>query len=514
MSPNLVRLPSISDLTTLLNNQNPIVLPPKSQMWFPNTAGIPQKIYSPPATGRFYPLQLVLLAETIQNAPRTMTDGFRFAKPPGRQRQRQKKPRLENKERVLTSHRHETAALIINDPTVNFPIAIPDLPPNVIPPEELHLLKTSIYPSIVTKKYTALALDPLKSHLMVYEYGVGAHWVIWDHDTGYVHLTGLWRAALQERALQKNSDGVVHVKSNSKADIVKLLELTPKSLHPFIKRVRGGFLKIQGTWVPFHLCRKLALRFCFYIRYKLVPIFGPDFPSQCLRPSDAGFGVLRFDDSPSHLLLPQLSPRLNSSTQPALFNKSFNQANQMAPAHYGQHQSLSQPYEFNERYDGNHNYKFRETTQKHLSFPNRYHPQAQGDLNFGNGHLQRVDGISIPVPGHAFTQAADSLSHQRPLPLPMQIPSQNRSLSHFATAPSMLAALALNQSATEVIRLPPSQYADVKPKAIVDQSAMTFTDMVDLVNASKCLQSLSQRESTSLELLTYLDKMRIDHILS
>lgn len=513
MSHNLVRLPSISDLTTLLNKQNPIALPPRSQLWFPNTVGAPQTIYSsPPANGHFYPFQLVLLAETIQNAPRTMADGFRFAKAPGSQRQRHKKPRLEHKERILNSHRHETAALIINDPNVNFPIAIPDLPPNVIPPDELHLLKTSIYPSIVTKKYTALALDPLKSHLMVYEYAVGAHWVIWDHDTGYVHLTGLWRAALQERALQKNSDGVVHVKSNSKADIVKLLELTPKSLHPFIKRVRGGFLKIQGTWVPFHLCRKLALRFCYYIRYKLVPIFGPDFPSQCLRPSDAGFGVLRFDDSPSHLLLPQLSPRLNSSTQPALFNKNFNQANQVAPAQFGHHQPLSQPYELNERYDGNHNYKFRGATQEQLSFTNPYHRQGQGDFNHGNGHFQIVDGMSIAVPGHAFTQAADSLPHQRPLPLPMKIPGQNRSLPQLATAPPVLIAPAFNQSAME-IRLP-SQYADVKPKAIVDQSTMTFTDMVDLVNASKCLQSISQRESTSLELLTFLDKMRLDHILS
>ncbi|ODV76632.1 DNA-binding domain of Mlu1-box binding protein MBP1, partial [Suhomyces tanzawaensis NRRL Y-17324] len=105
--------------------------------------------------------------------------------------------------------------------------------------------------------YLTLAIDPVRNYLTVYEYLVNNHWIIWDYETGFVHLTGIWKAS-----------------SSLKADIVKLLESTPKQYQPYIKRIRGGFLKIQGTWLPFNLCRVLARRFCYYIRYELIPIFG------------------------------------------------------------------------------------------------------------------------------------------------------------------------------------------------------------------------------------------------
>lgn len=34
------------------------------------------------------------------------------------------------------------------------------------------------------------------------------------------------------------------------ADIVKMIESQP-NLAPLIRRVRGGYLKIQGTWMPY-----------------------------------------------------------------------------------------------------------------------------------------------------------------------------------------------------------------------------------------------------------------------
>ena len=51
--------------------------------------------------------------------------------------------------------------------------------------------------------------------------------------------------------------------------------------HDLLKRIRGGYIKIQGTWLPFEVTRALCLRFCYPIRYLLVPIFGPTFPSEC-----------------------------------------------------------------------------------------------------------------------------------------------------------------------------------------------------------------------------------------
>ncbi|CAL9735376.1 hypothetical protein MOSE0_H04500 [Monosporozyma servazzii] len=50
---------------------------------------------------------------------------------------------------------------------------------------------------------------------------------------------------------------------------------------PFIQKVRGGYIHIQGTWLPIELARYLCITFAFPIRYLLVPLFGLEFPKQC-----------------------------------------------------------------------------------------------------------------------------------------------------------------------------------------------------------------------------------------
>ncbi|AMD20537.1 HDL207Wp [Eremothecium sinecaudum] len=60
----------------------------------------------------------------------------------------------------------------------------------------------------------------------------------------------------------------------------KKLDITP-DFHDCCKRIRGGYIKIQGTWLPFEICRELCIRFCFPIRYLLAPIFGDTFPQEC-----------------------------------------------------------------------------------------------------------------------------------------------------------------------------------------------------------------------------------------
>lgn len=159
---------------------------------------------------------------------------------------------------------------------------------------DLKLYLKLIYDSIELKKYSTSALDLNRTFLTVYQYKVNNQYIIWDYETGLVHLTGMWKATLANDLLininSKNS-----VNYGSKADIVKLLESTPKEYQPYIKRIRGGFLKIQGTWMPHKLCQILARRFCYNIRYELIPIFGSNFPNSCLKPNDLGFGELKFD---------------------------------------------------------------------------------------------------------------------------------------------------------------------------------------------------------------------------
>lgn len=76
----------------------------------------------------------------------------------------------------------------------------------------------------------------------VYEYPLNNQWIMMDIDDGYILWTGIWKAL-----------------GNSKADIVKMVDSQP-DLAPVIRRVRGGYLKIQGTWMPYEVALKLARR--------------------------------------------------------------------------------------------------------------------------------------------------------------------------------------------------------------------------------------------------------------
>ncbi len=154
----------------------------------------------------------------------------------------------------------------------NFPIhSIPSTLSPEIPDHQQQWMPTR--DGIGRRKY-ATSVDE-RNYLSVYEYLVNEQWIIWDYHTGYVHLTGLWKAL-----------------GNGKADIVKLVDSSPELEH-VIKRVRGGYLKIQGTWVPFGVARTLAQRTCYHIRYCLVPLFGAAFPAECLTPDMPGFGQLQ-----------------------------------------------------------------------------------------------------------------------------------------------------------------------------------------------------------------------------
>ncbi|RLV96053.1 Transcriptional repressor XBP1 [Spathaspora sp. JA1] len=258
---------------------------------------------------------------------------------------------------------------------VNFPV-------NKIDISNVHL--NSIFNSIQIKKYSTAAIDPFRPYLTVYEYSVNDHWIIWDYETGFVHLTGIWKASL-------------NASTHQKADIVKLLESTPKQYQPYIKRIRGGFLKIQGTWLPFKLCRILARRFCYFIRYELIPIFGADFPEYCLKPGDRGFGELKLDEI---------------------------------------------------------------TNEVQLDLPKQHLIVAPPQ-------------VSVPIRPEIIDH---NLYRSRPLPLPMQTPDASPK-QHFtpSTSSSTITSVFTNTNSS-------------------NSPNMSYTDMLDIVNASKCLQSIAQAQ--------------------
>ncbi|KAI6025336.1 hypothetical protein BKA83DRAFT_4260198 [Pisolithus microcarpus] len=113
-----------------------------------------------------------------------------------------------------------------------------------------------------------------RGYIPVYEYPLNGQWIMMDIDDGYVLWTGIWKAL-----------------GNSKADIVKMIDSQP-DLASVIRRVRGGYLKIQGTWMPYEVALRLSRRVAWPIRDDLIPLFGPNFPSTCLSPDQVGYGQI------------------------------------------------------------------------------------------------------------------------------------------------------------------------------------------------------------------------------
>ncbi|KIJ62972.1 hypothetical protein HYDPIDRAFT_93404 [Hydnomerulius pinastri MD-312] len=107
----------------------------------------------------------------------------------------------------------------------------------------------------VTKGRYITSNDP-RGYIPVYEYPLNGQWIMMDIDDGYILWTGIWKAL-----------------GNSKADIVKMIDSQP-DLAPVIRRVRGGYLKIQGTWMPYEVALRLSRRVAWPIRDDLVPLFG------------------------------------------------------------------------------------------------------------------------------------------------------------------------------------------------------------------------------------------------
>jgi len=125
----------------------------------------------------------------------------------------------------------------------------------------------------VTKGRYITSNDP-RGYIPVYEYPLNGQWIMLDMDDGYVLWTGIWKAL-----------------GNNKADIVKIIDSQP-DLASQLRRVRGGYLKIQGTWMPYEIALRLARRVAWPIRHDLVPLFGPTFPSTCLSPDQPGYGQI------------------------------------------------------------------------------------------------------------------------------------------------------------------------------------------------------------------------------
>ncbi|KAG2195482.1 hypothetical protein INT47_012026 [Mucor saturninus] len=126
----------------------------------------------------------------------------------------------------------------------------------------------------IKRDHYSTSLDT-RGYIPVYEYIINNTPIMWDRETGYVHFTGIWKAL-----------------GNSKSDIVKMVDSNPEL---GTRKIRGGFLRIQGTWIPYDYAHLLCKRTAWHIRKELVPIFGQHFPLEALHPDHPDYGCLLLD---------------------------------------------------------------------------------------------------------------------------------------------------------------------------------------------------------------------------
>ncbi|TRM57049.1 transcription regulator HTH, apses-type DNA-binding domain-containing protein, partial [Schizophyllum amplum] len=98
-----------------------------------------------------------------------------------------------------------------------------------------------------------------RGYIPVFEYPLNGQWIMMDIDDGYVLWTGIWKG--------------LSLFPCPSSDIVKMVDSHPE-LASVIRRVRGGYLKIQGTWMPYEVALRLARRVAWPIREDLIPLFG------------------------------------------------------------------------------------------------------------------------------------------------------------------------------------------------------------------------------------------------
>ncbi|KAL9623526.1 MAG: hypothetical protein Q9160_002207 [Pyrenula sp. 1 TL-2023] len=103
--------------------------------------------------------------------------------------------------------------------------------------------------------------------------------MMWDYNIGLVRTTPLFRC-----------------NGFSKTTPAKMLNRNP-GLRELCHSITGGALVAQGYWMPFEAAKAVAATFCYHMRFALIPIFGSQFPEECLKPDHQGFGEMVIDQS-------------------------------------------------------------------------------------------------------------------------------------------------------------------------------------------------------------------------
>ncbi|TLD31356.1 hypothetical protein PspLS_02735 [Pyricularia sp. CBS 133598] len=101
--------------------------------------------------------------------------------------------------------------------------------------------------------------------------------VMWDYGCGLVRMTHFFKC----RGYTKTVPGKVLNQNHGLKDITY--------------SITGGSISAQGYWMPFACARAVCATFCHPIAGALIPIFGPQFPAECIPPESPNFGRMVID---------------------------------------------------------------------------------------------------------------------------------------------------------------------------------------------------------------------------
>ncbi|KAH8681369.1 hypothetical protein BX600DRAFT_505069 [Xylariales sp. PMI_506] len=101
--------------------------------------------------------------------------------------------------------------------------------------------------------------------------------VMWDYNIGLVRMTPFFKCC--------------HYPKTTPA---KMLNANP-GLKEISHSITGGSIMAQGYWMPYECAKAVCATFCFRIAAALIPIFGPEFPAQCVRPGSTEYGRMIID---------------------------------------------------------------------------------------------------------------------------------------------------------------------------------------------------------------------------
>ncbi|KLU81778.1 hypothetical protein MAPG_00859, partial [Magnaporthiopsis poae ATCC 64411] len=124
--------------------------------------------------------------------------------------------------------------------------------------------------------------------------------VLWDYNVGLVRITNFFKCLGYSKT----------VPSRSLSQNPGLKSITPS--------ITGGSISAQGYWMPFNCAKAMCAKFCYEISGALIPIFGPQFPAECVPKSSPEFGRFCIDPEIVEEAIRQAQPLYYGGPQPAL----------------------------------------------------------------------------------------------------------------------------------------------------------------------------------------------------